>query len=185
MQALLFKSRLLRRPPRCRSCPTWTTPASSTITCSAAPHAGTFRSRVVHHACAPPTRLAGPVQAADHVLFEHGPFRRLVLRLFWAFVHRAPTLLLEFLPHLQAFPSLPASVFPVRQLFEGSFPLPVLVHLASFQVADNESIFGTKVLCSFGPLPLGPCQVQASYPWLAPAFFVQVKLPRQVKVGLL
>ena len=61
-----------------------------------------------------PTRLADPVQATGHVLFKHGPFRRLVLRLFWAFVHRAPTLLLEFLPHLQAFSSLPASVFPVR-----------------------------------------------------------------------
>jgi hypothetical protein len=66
--------------------------------------------------------------------------------LFWTFVHRAPTLLLEFLPHLPAFSSLPASVFPVRQLFEGSFPLPVLVHLASFRVADDAFISGTKVL---------------------------------------
>ena len=47
-------------------------------------------------------------------------------------------------------------MFPVRQLFEGSFPLPVLVRLASFRVADDAFIFGTKVLCSFGPLPLGP-----------------------------
>ena len=47
-------------------------------------------------------------------------------------------------------------MFPVRHLFEGSFPLPVHVHLASFRVADDPFIFGAKVLCSFGPLPLGP-----------------------------
>ena len=190
MQALLFKSRLLRRPPRCRSCPTWTTPASSSITCGADSLRGPRTQALfvpvlfIMRAAPPPawpapfkpptTFFSSMVPSAVSFYGCSGPSFT-VLRLCS----------LNFRRIFKRFLRCRRPCSPYANFSKGLFPFPFLFILLRSELQMTRSFSAPKFSVPLDLCRWGPCQVQARYPWLAPAFFVQVKLPRQVKVGLL